>query len=167
VVIDSNRACFSTEICFTRTSDDQITATFGRCRAVLSDERPQRRQRGLTGHRWQAQLESGDYASLSRAKSRGLVLDIIEAILRGDEALRSFSEAGRTRRLATTEPKGEDGLSLEKLRKPALSEAEGNLPAGRQACRCGGMSRSYPLGQVTIPPWGVVNGVKGTSRAHW
>ena len=74
------------------------------------------------GHRWQAQLESGEYASLEDlAKDVGcdrtylgrmlrltsLAPDIIEAILRGDEP---------------------DGLSLEKLRKPALSAAEGNLP---------------------------------------
>lgn len=63
------------------------------------------------GHRWQAQLESGEYASLEDlAKDVGcdrtyvgrmlrltsLAPDIIEAILRGDEP---------------------DGLSLEKLRK--------------------------------------------------
>lgn len=74
------------------------------------------------GHRWQAQLESGEYASLEDlAKDVGcdrtyvgrmlrltsLAPDIIEAILRGNEP---------------------DGLSLEKLRKPVLSAAEGNLP---------------------------------------
>ena len=63
------------------------------------------------GHRWQAQIESGEYASLEDlAKDVGcdrtyvgrmlrltsLAPDIIEAILRGDEP---------------------DGLSLEKLRK--------------------------------------------------
>ncbi len=69
------------------------------------------------GHRWRAQLESGEYASLEDlAKDVGcdrtyvgrmlrltsLAPDIIEAILRGDEP---------------------DGLSLEKLRK--------NLPSPR------------------------------------
>jgi hypothetical protein len=44
--------------------------------------------------------------------------DIIEAILRGDEP---------------------DGLSLEKLRKPALSLSKGT-------CRCGGMSRGRDCG---------------------
>jgi hypothetical protein len=77
------------------------------------------------GHRWQAQLESGEYASLEDlAKDVGcdrtyvgrmlrltsLAPDIIEAILRGDEP---------------------DGLSLEKLRK--------NLPVrwDEQRVTCG------------------------------
>jgi hypothetical protein len=56
-----------------------------------------------------------------------LAPDIIEAILRGDSSRRSTAK--------TDEPDGlprrsgaKTGLSLEKLRKPALSEAEGNLP---------------------------------------
>ena len=73
------------------------------------------------GHRWQAKLESGEYASIEDlAKDVGcdrtyigrmlrltsLAPDIIEAILRGNEP---------------------DGLSLEKLRK--------NLPARREEQR--------------------------------
>jgi len=47
-----------------------------------------------------------------------LAPDIIEAILRGDLSRRSAAK--------TDEP---DGLSLEKLRKPALSAVGGDLPA--------------------------------------
>jgi hypothetical protein len=54
-----------------------------------------------------------------------------DGMLRLTLALRSFSEAGRTRRPVPTEPKGEDGLSLEKLRKPALSEVEGPRRPGQ------------------------------------
>ena len=82
------------------------------------------------GHRWQAQLESGEYASLEDvAKDVGcdrtyvgrmlrltsLAPDIAEAILRGDEP---------------------DGLSLEKLRK--------NLPVRRDEQR-GDASQGGPI----------------------
>ena len=94
------------------------------------------------GHRWQTQLESGEYASLEGlAKDVGcdrtcvgrmlrltsLAPDIIEAILRGDLSRRSglARRSGAKTATKTDEPDGlprrsrqaETGLSLEKLRK--------------------------------------------------
>jgi hypothetical protein len=109
-----HRTCFSTEIWITRSHTVSLPPPPAAGNALSSVERSYRRtliEAIAKGHRWQTQLESGEYASLEDlAKDVGcdrtyvgrmlrltsLAPDIIEAILRGDEP---------------------DGLSLEKLRK--------------------------------------------------
>ncbi len=58
-----------------------------------------------------------------RRSLTSLAPDIIEAILRGDLSRRS-GLSGRS----AAKPEAKTGLSLEKLRKPVLGAAEGNLP---------------------------------------
>jgi hypothetical protein len=57
-----------------------------------------------------------------------LAPDIIEAILRGDLSRRSAAKTDEPDGLPRRSRKAKTGLSLEKLRKPALSAVEGNLP---------------------------------------
>ena len=82
-IVSTGRTCLSTEIPFSRglfiehilsnllyysrsyrTYRTTLPPFQAVGNALSSDERPQRRKRGLTGHRWQEQLESGEYAGL-------------------------------------------------------------------------------------------------------